>query len=152
MATYPSAIELSDLDGKNEFQISGKKHDSRNGYSVATAGDLNGNGFDDIIVGEPHVTNGSPGASYVVFGKASGFGANFKLSNLAGVNGFKVRGETSSKQYLAAVADRGAYASAMRQFMENRDLILLPTMPIPAFAAGRSPEAGEAELGCAEDP
>jgi aspartyl-tRNA(Asn)/glutamyl-tRNA(Gln) amidotransferase subunit A len=45
---------------------------------------------------------------------------------------------TPLKQYLAAVADRGAYASAMRQFMENHDLILLPTMPIPAFAAGQT--------------
>jgi aspartyl-tRNA(Asn)/glutamyl-tRNA(Gln) amidotransferase subunit A len=42
------------------------------------------------------------------------------------------------KQYLLAVADRGAYASAMRQFMESWDLIVLPTMPIPAFDAGQT--------------
>ena len=34
----------------------------------------------------------SPGASYVVFGKASGFAANLDLSSLDGSNGFKLSG------------------------------------------------------------
>jgi len=40
------------------------------------------------------------------------------------------------KEYLTAVAERGSYASAMRQFMEGCDFLLMPTMPIPAFDAG----------------
>ena len=45
--------------------------------------------------------------------------------------------KVSLKEYMTAVVDRGAYASAMRQFMEGYDFILLPTMPLPAFEVGR---------------
>ena len=46
------------------------------GYSVASAGDVNGDGFDDLIVGAPGADpNGTnSGASYVVFG--GDFGAS----------------------------------------------------------------------------
>src|SRR5262249_37865074 len=54
-------------------------------------------GFDDVIIGafgaDP---NGlGSGASYVVFGTASGFPASFDLSSLNGVNGFKINGEAA---------------------------------------------------------
>ena len=64
------------------------------GSSVSTAGDVNGDGFDDLIVGAPCADpNGSgSGASYVVFGKASGFAATSNLSTLDGTNGFRLDG------------------------------------------------------------
>ena len=46
------------------------------------------------------------------------------------------------KTYLLAVADRGAYSSAMRQFMEAYDFVLTPTMPLAAFEAGKTLPAG----------
>lgn len=39
-------------------------------------------------------------------------------------------------QYLAATKARGALGAQMRQFMEGFDVLVTPTMPIPAFAAG----------------
>jgi hypothetical protein len=39
------------------------------GCSVSSAGDVNGDGLDDLIVGA-YFTNSSAGKSYVVFGKA----------------------------------------------------------------------------------
>ncbi|HKO92128.1 MAG TPA: integrin alpha, partial [Polyangiaceae bacterium] len=39
------------------------------GVAVAGAGDVNGDGFDDLVLGEPSV-NSELGAAYVVFGKA----------------------------------------------------------------------------------
>ena len=39
-------------------------------------------------------------------------------------------------QYLAAAKARGALGAQMRQFMEGFDVLVTPTMPIAAFAAG----------------
>jgi aspartyl-tRNA(Asn)/glutamyl-tRNA(Gln) amidotransferase subunit A len=51
----------------------------------------------------------------------------------------------SLDDYLAAVKERGALGSHMRQFMEKYDLLVTPSLPIAAFAAGRltpQPENG----------
>jgi aspartyl-tRNA(Asn)/glutamyl-tRNA(Gln) amidotransferase subunit A len=39
--------------------------------------------------------------------------------------------------YLAAVNRRGALGQLMNAFHERYDLLLMPTLPIPAFAAGQ---------------
>jgi hypothetical protein len=73
---FASAIDLSTLDGTTGFRLDGIDADDRAGYSVSSAGDVNGDGFDDVIIGaqlaDPGGVNGA-GASYVVFGKSSGF-------------------------------------------------------------------------------
>jgi hypothetical protein len=95
---FDATVELSALDGTNGFQISGVATLDFSGRSVSSAGDVNGDGFGDVIIGASYAdldgasyTGG--GASYVVFGKASGFDANFNLSDLDGGNGFRIAGE-----------------------------------------------------------
>ncbi len=89
---FAANLDLSSLDGSNGFRISGEAYnDARSGLAVASAGDVNGDGFADVIIGAPH-TNHASGASYVVFGKAGGFGPNLDLSALDGSNGFKLYG------------------------------------------------------------
>ncbi len=93
---FGTPLDLSTLDGANGFVIpSGGVRPGSLGSSVAGAGDVNGDGFDDLVIGAPYATEyGSPpGASYVIFGKASGFGATFDISALDGTNGFKIPGE-----------------------------------------------------------
>ena len=81
--SFTSVVELSGLNGTTGFQINGEALGDASGFSVASAGDVNGDGFDDLIIGADGADpNGlsSAGASYVVFGKAGGFAANLDLS------------------------------------------------------------------------
>ena len=92
---FAANINLSSLDGLNGFKLSGVAASDQTGYSVASAGDVNDDGFADVIVGAVYADpNGvhAAGASYVVFGKASGFAANIDLSSLDGSNGFRLSG------------------------------------------------------------
>ena len=89
---FSATLELSTLDGTNGFQISGEAAYAQSGFSVASAGDVNGDGFDDLIIGAWPGMHASPGTSYVVFGQAGGFSANLDLGALDSTNGFKITG------------------------------------------------------------
>ena len=95
---FDAAIDLSSLDGSNGFRLEGETEFDYLGDSVSSAGDINGDGFDDVIVGAPYAEpNGyKSGSSYIVFGKASGFDATLALSNLDGNNGFRLDGEEAT--------------------------------------------------------
>ena len=79
-------LELSDLDGTNGFKINGISSGDRSGRSVSSAGDVNGDGLNDIIVG---ALNGS---DYVVFGSENWSSQTLELSDLNGTNGFRIDG------------------------------------------------------------
>ncbi|MEM7054524.1 MAG: hypothetical protein AAF446_08235 [Pseudomonadota bacterium] len=93
---FPPTLELSSLNGNNGFLIVGETITDRTGISVSGAGDINGDGIDDLIIGAStgDTSAENAGRSYVVFGSASGFDSPFQLSGLDGSNGFKVNGET----------------------------------------------------------
>jgi hypothetical protein len=109
MSTFGSVFDLSSLTGTNGFQISGEAVGHYSGRSVSDAGDVNGDGFDDIIIGaygaDPNGANS--GASYVVFGKAGGFSANLNLSTLDGTNGFRISGEVGDESSGRSVSAAG---------------------------------------------
>lgn len=89
------SINLAELNGSNGFRLDGIVRSDDTGESVDSAGDVNGDGFDDLIIGAPHnFDDFYAGASFVVFGKASGFSATLSLSSLDGTNGFRVNGVT----------------------------------------------------------
>jgi hypothetical protein len=83
------------------FVINGKVAGDQSGHSVSSAGDVNGDGLDDLIVGAPFADlsgKSNAGKSYVVFGKADGSAIN--LSAIAAANnstgGFVINGDTHS--------------------------------------------------------
>jgi hypothetical protein len=66
-AVVPTSVNLADIAaGSGGFKIIGETAFDNAGYSVSGAGDVNGDGFDDLSVGAPT----SAGAAYVVFGQA----------------------------------------------------------------------------------
>jgi len=73
-------FDLSNLDGSNGFRLDGVEGD-HSGLSVSSAGDVNGDGFDDVIIGGDY-------SSYMVFGQATGFSASLNLASLDGASGF----------------------------------------------------------------
>jgi hypothetical protein len=93
-AGFPAELQLGHLDGGNGFKISGAAAYDYCGVSVASAGDINGDGFSDLVIGAYRAdANGyNSGASYVVFGRAGGFAANLEMSRLNGTNGFQIMG------------------------------------------------------------
>jgi len=98
-AGFPASFELSSLNGANGFRIMGAP-DDRAGFSVSSAGDVNGDGIDDVIVGAFLAMPGGAllaGSSYVVFGTDSGFAATLDVSSLNGANGFRINGVAHSQ-------------------------------------------------------
>ncbi|MFI4915799.1 MAG: GC-type dockerin domain-anchored protein [Phycisphaerales bacterium JB060] len=90
----PERIALDELDGTDGFVIVPEADGDYLGADLAGAGDVNGDGVDDIIMGAPGGSGSSrlliiaPGAGYVVFGKQGGVGAEVRLADLDGANGF----------------------------------------------------------------
>ena len=75
-------LALSSLDGTTGFAMHGPASFDNAGFSVASAGDVNGDGLDDMIVGVPG--GGTNGDAYVIFGKTSAFAAEFDVTATGG--------------------------------------------------------------------
>ncbi len=70
-AAHASAVvQLSSLDGTNGFRLDGVGFGDHSGRAVSAAGDINGDGIDDLIIGAHRANPNSfySGSSYVVFG------------------------------------------------------------------------------------
>ena len=103
---WDSAVELSSLDGGNGFVINGVNAYDESGVSVSAAGDINGDGIDDLVIGAPYAGSG---AAYVVFGRAVGetWDSALELSSLDGSNGFAISGASPGASFGVSVSAAG---------------------------------------------
>jgi hypothetical protein len=90
---FPAVLPLARLypaaggDGTHGFVLAGIDAYDGSGYSVSAAGDVNGDGIDDLIVGVNPIGHAYAGESYVVFGSTQGFPALLPLARLCPAGG-----------------------------------------------------------------
>jgi Ca2+-binding RTX toxin-like protein len=89
-----ASLSLDTLDGADGFSFSGIGDQSYTGRSLGAAGDINGDGFDDFVIGsygdDTAATNA--GRAVVIFGAASGLPASLTAADLDGSDGFLIDG------------------------------------------------------------
>ncbi|MCP4960291.1 MAG: LEPR-XLL domain-containing protein, partial [Actinomycetia bacterium] len=82
---FDADTDLDALTGDDGFVLTGA--DGSLGQAVSAAGDVNADGFDDLILGAP-----AQDLAYVLFGTDQGFDASLDLTTLDGTNGFVLTG------------------------------------------------------------
>jgi hypothetical protein len=103
---FPAVLPLANLfpagggDGSRGFVIAGSERNDRAGFPVSAAGDVNGDGVDDLVVGASNSLVDA-GESYVIFGSAQDFPAVFRLTSL-----FAAGGGDGSRGFVISGIDR----------------------------------------------
>ncbi|MFN7202231.1 MAG: integrin alpha, partial [Aphanizomenon sp.] len=101
-----TSIDTSDNKG---FIIQGVSDDNL-GYSVSSAGDINGDRIGDIVIGSPLSdpnNQSNAGKTYVVFGKTDSFNQTIDISSLNGTNGFVINGAKAGDESGRSVSNIG---------------------------------------------
>jgi len=104
---FPATLSPGDFDGTLGLVINGVASSNNTGREVAAAGDINGDGIDDLVLSAPLAFTGiffTGGETYVIFGRDDGgFPATIELAELNGTGpnatpGITIRGAAASDQ------------------------------------------------------
>src|SRR5690606_1062997 len=102
---FPEPVTPDDLHGEGGFTLTNDPS-SDSGHSVSAAGDINGDGIRDMIIGAPG-QGPAPGAGHIVFGRdrADPFLGSVPLQSLTAGEGFSLPG--------VGGGDRAGYSVAL---------------------------------------
>ncbi len=94
-------------DGAGEgYKVDGLAGNQQLGYTVSNAGDVNGDGYDDVLMTSRQGANGR-GAAYEIFGSASGAGNLLDTNDIGGaIAGFAINVE-ATKNALTSISSAG---------------------------------------------
>ncbi len=137
-------ISVAMLDGTSGVRIDGLEEPNFLGFAARPAGDLNGDGFDDLVIAASYersfdFASTRPGEVYVVFGRSS-WTATFNLQSIDGSNGFVLNGPRSvGLEYSSATAAGDVNGDGFDDLLVGRtsrlrDSIVEPTVYLSASA------------------
>jgi ABC-type arginine transport system permease subunit len=104
-----SNVDLATLSPTQGFKILGAVSSDNAGYSVSSAGDINGDLINDVIIGALYADPSGrtdAGTAYVIYGKSGG-STDVDLSNLNPAQGFKILGAVSGDNAGYSVSSAG---------------------------------------------
>lgn len=104
-------IDAATMTAADGFRIFGADTQDYAGRSVSSAGDINGDGFDDLIFGAdrgdgPTNTRGGAGEAIVIFGRTGAF-TNIDVSTMTAADGFRIFGADTSDYAGRSVSSAG---------------------------------------------
>ena len=136
--TSSAPINLSSL-AENGIQLNGAFDGGRFGYSVAGAGDVNGDGLADLLVSAPETASGpvQDGEAYVIFGRQDGGVIEMDELGLAGIRlkGTLIAGNVGDDLSGAGDINGDGYSD-----------LIIGTRKSKAYVVFGSPIPGEIEL------
>ena len=103
-----AVIDLATVaTGVGGFAVSGEGGNDFSGSSVAGAGDINGDGLSDLIVGAParYDSAHSAGRTYVIFGSTSGVFTQTAVDQLGGSGNETLTGSAAAETLVAGAGD-----------------------------------------------
>jgi hypothetical protein len=106
--TTTTELELSTVAAGSGggFAINGGASNEYLGTSVSAAGDVNGDGLADLIVGAPN-SNTAAGHAYVIFGKTGSAAVNASALAAGSTDGFVINGQCANDQVGYSVSSAG---------------------------------------------
>ena len=102
-----ASIDLSKIGSGGGFRIDGAAANDRLGSAVARAGDMNGDGLSDVIVGAREADNrgrSASGSAYVIFGKPTSDAVD---TAALGSQGFRIDGPAAGDRGASSVSGAG---------------------------------------------